>query len=119
MFIGLGGGLFVVGTMTAAMALARNGNSGIAMGAWGAVHATATGVAIAAGGYMRDFVSGTAESGALGEAMNSPATGYIVVYHFEILLLFIALVAIGPLVRLANNPVERTVHEFGLNEIPS
>ena len=119
MFIGLGGGLFVVGTMTAAMALARDGNSGIAMGAWGAVHATATGVAIAAGGYIRDIVGGLAESGALGEALMSPATGYMVVYHIEILLLFVALVAIGPLVRLANNPVDRTPHEFGLNEIPS
>jgi BCD family chlorophyll transporter-like MFS transporter len=119
MFIGLGGGLFVVGTMTAAMALARDGNSGIAMGAWGAVHATATGVAIAAGGYIRDIVAGLAESGALGEALISPATGYMVVYHIEILLLFVALVAIGPLVRLANNPVDRTPHEFGLNEIPS
>lgn len=118
-FIGLGGGLFVVGTMTAAMSLARDGNSGIALGAWGAVHATATGVAIAMGGYIRDIVAGVAESGALGEAMNSVVTGYMVVYHIEILLLFIALVVIGPLVRSANNPVDRTAHEFGLNEIPN
>jgi len=43
----------------------------------------------------------------------------MIVYHIEILLLFIALVAIGPLVRSASNPVDHTVHEFGLNEIPS
>jgi BCD family chlorophyll transporter-like MFS transporter len=33
--IGYGGGLFSVGTLTAAMALARDGQSGLALGAWG------------------------------------------------------------------------------------
>ena len=41
--IGFGGGLFAVGTLTAAMALARDGESGLALGAWGAVQATAAG----------------------------------------------------------------------------
>ena len=41
--IGFGGGLFAAGTLTAAMALARDGESGLALGAWGAVQATAAG----------------------------------------------------------------------------
>ena len=41
--IGFGGGLFAVGTLTAAMELARDGHSGLALGAWGAVQATAAG----------------------------------------------------------------------------
>ena len=56
--IGFGGGLFAVGTLTAAMALARDGESGLALGAWGAVQATAAGVAIALGGVLRDVVVG-------------------------------------------------------------
>ena len=43
--IGFGGGLFAVGTLTAAMDLARNGQCGLALGAWGAVQATAAGTA--------------------------------------------------------------------------
>ena len=48
--IGFGGGLFAVGTLTAAMSLERAGATGLALGAWGAVQATAAGVAIALGG---------------------------------------------------------------------
>jgi BCD family chlorophyll transporter-like MFS transporter len=47
-------------------------------------------------------------NGGLGEALANPATGYSVVYHLEILLLFITLVALGPLVRTATtNPTGR------------
>ena len=38
--IGFGGGLFALGTLTAAMAIAQDGESGMALGAWGAVQAT-------------------------------------------------------------------------------
>jgi BCD family chlorophyll transporter-like MFS transporter len=37
--------------------------------------------------------------GSLGEAMTGPATGYIVVYGIEIVLLFLTLAVVGPLVR--------------------
>ncbi len=40
-----------------------------------------------------------AVSGALGEALADPVTGFTMVYSTEILLLFATLVAIGPLVR--------------------
>jgi len=116
--IGFGGGLYAVGTMIAAMALARDGNSGMALGAWGAVHATATGGAIALGGALKDFVGALSEMGALGPVLTGPSVGYSVVYHLEILLLFCALVAIGPLVRRPGAPVEVPRTKFGLAELP-
>ena len=97
--IGLGGGLFAHGTLTASMAKAGPEDTGLALGAWGAVQASAAGLAIAASGVVRDVGSALAVSGALGEAMNDPAIGYLIVYHIEIALLFATLVAIGPLVR--------------------
>jgi BCD family chlorophyll transporter-like MFS transporter len=119
--IGLGGGMFSVGTLTSAMALARDGRSGIALGAWGAVQATAIGLAIFIGGGLRDLVSHLADAGMLGTAMATPATGYIVVYHLEIGLLFAALVAIGPLARYAPGsalPAPST-QRFGLADLPA
>jgi BCD family chlorophyll transporter-like MFS transporter len=97
--IGFGSGLFAVGTLSAAMALAADDHTGLALGAWGAVQATAAGLAIACGGALRDLVTHLANSGALGSALAGPATGYGAVYHAEIMILFAALVAIGPLVR--------------------
>lgn len=119
--IGLGGGMFSVGTLTSAMALARDGKSGIALGAWGAVQATAIGLAIFIGGGLRDLVSGLAEAGLLGTAMSTPATGYIFVYHIEIGLLFAALVAIGPLARYAHGSASPTpsTQRFGLADLPA
>ncbi len=101
--IGLGGGLFAVSTLTAAMTMpsGTRAGRGLALGAWGAAQATAAGVAIALGGTIRDAVNGLAMSGSLGEALNTAATGYSVVYHTEILLLFGTLIALGPLVRLS------------------
>jgi BCD family chlorophyll transporter-like MFS transporter len=97
--IGFGGGLFAAGTLTAIMALAGTNNAGLALGAWGAVQATAAGAAVAAGGLIRDGVNALAMSGQLGDGMNNAASGYGVVYHIEIVLLFATLVALGPLVR--------------------
>jgi BCD family chlorophyll transporter-like MFS transporter len=97
-FIGFGGGLFAHATLTAAMRLAPPGQIGLAIGAWGSVQATASGLAIAVAGLIRDSVNHAAITGRLGEALNSAATGYGFVYTLEILLLFATLVAIGPLV---------------------
>ncbi|MEL7302638.1 MAG: BCD family MFS transporter [Pseudomonadota bacterium] len=116
--IGVGGGLFAVGTMTSAMALAQNGQSGLALGAWGAVQASAAGAAIALGSLIRDLVSTLAEAGALGEALASNATGYSVVYHLEIGLLFATLAVIGPLARHATDPATAG-RKFGIHELPS
>ncbi|MEL6577473.1 MAG: MFS transporter, partial [Pseudomonadota bacterium] len=121
--IGLGAGLFAVGTLTAAMDLSQSdratGAAGLALGAWGAVQATAAGVAIALGGFIRDGVAALAETGSLGPAFTDAAAGYGVVYHLEIGLLFAALVAIGPLVRRRGTERARTPGEFGLTEFPA
>jgi BCD family chlorophyll transporter-like MFS transporter len=97
--IGLGGGLFAHATLTACMRVAPPGQIGLALGVWGAVQATAAGLAIAAGGLLRDAIGAQALAGSLGEAMAGPATGYVVVYAIEIALLFVTLAVVGPLVR--------------------
>jgi MFS transporter, BCD family, chlorophyll transporter len=116
--IGFGAGMFGVGTLTGAMELADDGNSGLALGAWGAVQASAMGLAIAAGGAIRDVMSGLAEASLLGPALTGPAVGYGFVYHLEILLLFATLVAIGPLVRVVRTSPARPSQSFGLAEFP-
>jgi len=97
--IGLGNGLFAVGTLTAVMTLERNDLTGLALGAWGAVQTTATGIAIFAGGALRDIVAAWIDAGLLGAVLTEQSMAYAVVYHVEILILFIALIALGPLVR--------------------
>ena len=102
--IGFGSGIFAHCTLTAAMALAQAGQTGMVLGLWGAVQASAAGVAVASGGLIRDTVAALAHRGALGEAMDVPSIGYSVVYHCEIALLFATLVALGPLVRIVRRP---------------
>jgi len=116
--IGFGGGLFAVGTLSAAMRLEERGFVGMALGAWGAVQSACIGLSTFLGGGLRDVVSKLATDGALGSALATPATGYSVVYHLEILLLFVTLIVIGPLVgrRTDSQP---TAHKFGLAELPS
>jgi BCD family chlorophyll transporter-like MFS transporter len=116
--IGFGGGLFSVGTLAAAMAMERKDFVGLALGAWGAVQATAAGVSIAFGGAMRDFVSSLATAGEFGAALAVPVTGYSFVYHTELLLLFVTLIAIGPLVRRTAAVANPSTERFGLAELP-
>jgi len=100
------------------MNLTEGGQSGLALGAWGAVQATAAGVAIALGGAVRDGVTTLGAQGVLGPALTGPQVGYGVVYHLEIALLFITLVAIGPLVRRPAPPAKPHPSKFGLAEFP-
>ena len=117
--IGFGGGLFAVGTLTAAMDLADTSENGLALGAWGAVNATAAGIGLALGGALRDGFGGLAESGALGAGLMTASAGYSFVYHLEIGLLFAAMAAIGPLVRSRRMACVRSSNAgFGLAEIP-
>jgi BCD family chlorophyll transporter-like MFS transporter len=97
--IGVGGGLFAHGTLTASMGMARIEDRGLALGAWGAAQATAAGLAIAFSGIVCDLANSLAAQGAFGESLAQPATGYSIIYGIEILLLFATIVAIGPLVR--------------------
>jgi BCD family chlorophyll transporter-like MFS transporter len=90
----------------------------MALGAWGAVQATGAGLGVAVGGALRDVVSHLATGGALGPVLATPVTGYSAVYHLEMLLLFMALVAIGPLVRMRPRPATQGPPAFGLADLP-
>ena len=95
--IGFGSALFLCGTLASAMEAAGSGRGGLALGTWGAVQSFAAGLAILGGGILHDVVGALGRAGALGEALRAPATGYGAVYATEIVLLFVTLVAIGPL----------------------
>jgi MFS transporter, BCD family, chlorophyll transporter len=97
--IGLGVGLFGHGTLTLTMNRAPKDQAGLALGAWGAVQATAAGAGVALGGVGRDLVQALASRGAFGEALATPATGYAFVYAIEIVLLMATVVAMMMLVR--------------------
>jgi len=116
--IGLGGGLFSVGTLTAAMAISDEGRTGLALGAWGAVQATSAGAAIALGAFARDAISAAAIARDLGSVLAVPTTGYAFVYTTEIILLIATIVALGPLVRGRNGDASHDPARFGLAEFP-
>jgi BCD family chlorophyll transporter-like MFS transporter len=99
LLIGFGAGLFGHGTLTATMQAAPAHQTGLALGAWGAVQASAAGLAIALGGIFCDVVSGYAAHQALGAA-----AGYDFVYGLEVLLLSATLLTMLPLLRRAGVP---------------
>ena len=99
LLIGFGAGLFGHGTLTATMNLAPVDQRGLALGAWGAVQATAAGIAVAAGGIIRDVVANVAQRGAAGTAVDTSASGYMTVSIIELVLLFAALYTMYPLLR--------------------
>jgi len=92
--IGFGAGLFGHGTLTATMQCAPKSQTGLALGAWGAVQASAAGVSIALGGIIRDVVAGAIPHPALG-----PALAYDTVYTIELGLLVVTLMTMFPLLR--------------------
>ena len=116
--IGFGSGLLAVGTLTAAMDLAEGGHSGLALGAWGAVQATANGVAVAFGGAMRDVVSGLAQSKIVEPNLTSTIIGYVSVYVVEIALLVGTLAVIFPLAFGKAASASRSVDKIGLDQLP-
>ncbi|MFN8650886.1 MAG: BCD family MFS transporter [Gemmatimonadales bacterium] len=118
--IGLGEGMFGVGTLSAAMGLRDERQHGIALGAWGAVFATAEGVALALSGVIRDWLAGLVSRGALGEGLMAASVPYSVVYHLEIAALFATLIALGPLVapnRIVAAPGSQS--PLGLADLPA
>jgi BCD family chlorophyll transporter-like MFS transporter len=115
--IGFGSGLFAVCTLTAAMTLGDDFQSGLALGAWGAVQASASGVGILISGGIRDGIGALATTGALGAGLADPSTGYSIVWHIEIALLFASLIALGPLARRSSAQYHRA--RFGLTEFPT
>lgn len=117
--IGAGAGLFLVGTLTSAMALSSDKSSGLALGAWGAVQTTFAGLAIAMGGALRDLVSSLAVSDELGRTLANRATGYATIYIIEICLLLATLVVLGPLVGQTPAAARKVGNRFGLTEFPT
>lgn len=121
--IGLGLGLFSVGTLMEAMAIAKSATAGLALGAWGAVQATCAGAGIAIGGLLRDLVALLVQSGDAPATMATRASGYATVYMLEIALLLAGLAALGPLVGSRRNHSPDAVgpqgQPFGLREFPT
>jgi BCD family chlorophyll transporter-like MFS transporter len=117
--VGFGAGLFGVGMLVNAMTYGDARLSGLALGAWGAVQATSAGVAMALGGLIRDGVDALAQTGQLGQALQSPLTGYSFVYHFEMYLLWVVLIALGPMARRGMDRKTPSSTRFGLAELPS
>ncbi|MBL8332456.1 MAG: PucC family protein [Rubrivivax sp.] len=97
--IGFGGGLFSHGTLTLTMNRAPASQAGLALGAWGAVQATAAGMALALGGLGRDAMAALAARGLLGDSLSGPAAGYAAVYAVEVLLLLATVALMSTLVR--------------------
>ena len=92
--IGVGIGLFGHATLTATMRSAPPNRIGLALGAWGAVQATAAGIGIALAGIVRDglvALPGLAGSGA--------AAPYNAVFMLEALVLLMAIAVALPLAR--------------------
>ena len=94
--IGFGAALFGHGTLTATMNRAPADQAGLALGAWGAVQATAAGVAVAASGVIRDLVNAVLRAS---ESVWGVAGGYVAVYAIEMVLLLVTVVATWPLLR--------------------
>lgn len=120
--IGLGLGLFSVGTLMEAMSLAKTETAGLALGAWGAVQATCAGAGIALGGLLRDGIAAFVGGGEAASAATR-AAGYGTVYTLEIILLLAGLAAIGPLVgqqrRQPTDADDPLNQPFGLREFPT
>jgi BCD family chlorophyll transporter-like MFS transporter len=77
---------------------APKAQTGLALGAWGAVQATAAGIAVALGGIIADSVGALASRGLLGDALAGRNTGYLVVYGIEIVMLAVAVMLMFALV---------------------
>jgi len=100
--VGFGGALFAHGTLTSTMNRAPEQQAGLALGAWGAVQATAVGVAMAMSGAIRDLVNWLWGSSDGLWGLPGVAMGYFTVYTIEISLLCITLIATFPLMQGQN-----------------
>lgn len=119
--MGMGEGLFAVGTLSTAMGIRDATQHGIALGAWGAVFATSEGLSMTVAGLIRDALTRAVADGSITGPLADPSVPYSVVYHIETLLLFSTLVALGPLVRLVRSGAIRrgSNGEFGLADLPA
>lgn len=96
--IGFGGALFGHGTLTSTMNLAPPNQAGLALGAWGAVQATAAGLAMSLSGIVRDVINVLVGSKDLLSGLPASASGYLTVYAIELLLLLVTVAALTALI---------------------
>lgn len=113
--IGFGGGLFAVGTLFTAMRM-EAAYIGLALGAWGAVQSAAAGISMFVGGALRDTFTALSSRGDMGPALTDPSVAYSMVYHIEMLLLFLTLIAVGPLVKRSRSFSPVPPPNLGLTE---
>jgi BCD family chlorophyll transporter-like MFS transporter len=121
MFIGFGEGLFGVGTLSYAMGIRDTSQHGIALGAWGAVFATAEGLSFAVSGVAKDWLSHLVARGELGARFNNPAVPYTAVYVVEIVVLLATLLPLYLLSarRTGAQDAVDSSRPFGLADIPA
>jgi BCD family chlorophyll transporter-like MFS transporter len=68
------------------------------------------------GGALRDAVNTLSQQGLLGEGLMDPSVAYSMVYHVEMLLLFLTLIAVGPLVKRSTSFLPAVPSTLGLTE---
>ena len=97
--IGFGGALFGHGTLTATMNRAPEDHVGLALGAWGAVQATAVGVGMICSAVIRDIINSLVMYQLGTETPEAIAYGYYTVYAIEMTLLVVTIFITLPLIR--------------------
>ncbi len=102
LLIGIGTGLFGHATLTATIRAAPSERTGLALGAWGAVQATAAGIGVALAGIIRDLLVSWQ-----GDGIGSQLP-YTVVFMIEILFLVVALIVIAPLLMKSGKAKQHT-----------
>lgn len=86
--LGMGRGLFIVGSIALVMALTDRGHAGLFLGLWGVMQALAQGVGTVSGGLARDLVL---------QGTGSVVLGYTAVYGAALLGLLVALALVAAL----------------------
>ncbi|HNP69939.1 MAG TPA: BCD family MFS transporter [Kouleothrix sp.] len=108
--IGMGRGLFIVGSVALVMAMTDRAHAGLFLGLWGVMQALAQGVGAVGGGLARDIAEAR---------LGSVILGYTAVYGAALLALLVALALIAAL-RLAHLRPDSTTSPWqGLQDIPA
>ncbi|MDZ4720387.1 MAG: BCD family MFS transporter [Roseiflexaceae bacterium] len=109
--IGMGRGLFIVGSVAIVMTLADRNHAGLFMGLWGVMQALAQGFGAIGGGLARDIAE---------QVTGNVALGYVVVYATSLGLLVLALVLIGAM-RLGRQIADGAARSpwAGLQDVPA
>ena len=109
--LGLGRGLFIVGSIALVMSLADRSHVGLFMGLWGVMQALAQGFGTIGGGLARDIMQ---------QQLGDVALGYTLVYMTSLVLLSIAVILLL-VMRLGRQLRSGTVQSpwAGLQDLPA